>query len=142
MKKYNLSNIMKRAWELVKKAGETISSGLKKAWKEAKGMKELKGTEKQVKWAQDIINNAYAGIDSWIETMKNAMKKLGCENEEEWKDSYYMVNIAVSKELRKMIKDSLATIDSAAVIIERRDMFDHSRISEMIRLEVNRRMNA
>lgn len=36
MKKYNLSKIMKRAWELVKKAGMTISSGLKKAWKEAK----------------------------------------------------------------------------------------------------------
>lgn len=36
MKKYNLSSIMKRAWELVKKAGMTISSGLKKAWKEAK----------------------------------------------------------------------------------------------------------
>ena len=30
MKKYNLSNIMKRAWELVKKAGMSISSGLKK----------------------------------------------------------------------------------------------------------------
>lgn len=38
MKKYNLSKIMKRAWELVKKAGETISSGLKKAWQEAKKM--------------------------------------------------------------------------------------------------------
>lgn len=36
MKKYNLSEIMKRAWELVKKAGMTISSGLKKAWEEAK----------------------------------------------------------------------------------------------------------
>lgn len=36
MKKYNLSNIMKRAWELVKKAGMTISSGLRKAWEEAK----------------------------------------------------------------------------------------------------------
>ena len=36
MKKYNLSNIMKRAWELVKKAGMTISSGLKKAWKGSK----------------------------------------------------------------------------------------------------------
>lgn len=28
MKKYNLSNIMKRAWELVKKAGLCISEGL------------------------------------------------------------------------------------------------------------------
>lgn len=36
MKKYNLSNIMKRAWELVKKAGLCISEGLKLAWKEAK----------------------------------------------------------------------------------------------------------
>lgn len=34
--KYNLSNIMKRAWELVKKAAMTISEGLKKAWAEAK----------------------------------------------------------------------------------------------------------
>ncbi len=43
MKKYNLSKIMKRAWELVKKAGMTISSGLKKAWEEAKGIgKSLK----------------------------------------------------------------------------------------------------
>lgn len=38
MKKYNLSKIMKRAWELVKNSGMTISSGLKKAWKEAKEM--------------------------------------------------------------------------------------------------------
>lgn len=36
MKKYNLSSIMKRAWELVKKMGITISEGLKKAWAEAK----------------------------------------------------------------------------------------------------------
>lgn len=36
MKRYDLSKIMKKAWELVKKVGETLSSGLKKAWKEAK----------------------------------------------------------------------------------------------------------
>lgn len=40
MKKYNLSKIMRRAWELVKKAGFGISKALKKAWKEAKSMKE------------------------------------------------------------------------------------------------------
>ena len=40
MKKYNLSKIMKRAWELVKEAGMTISSGLKKAWAEAKTTKK------------------------------------------------------------------------------------------------------
>lgn len=36
MKKYNLSKIMKRAWELVKKMSLSISEALKKAWKEAK----------------------------------------------------------------------------------------------------------
>lgn len=40
MKKYNLSKIMKRAWELVKKFGFAISEALRKAWKEAKDMKE------------------------------------------------------------------------------------------------------
>ena len=38
MKKYNLSKIMKRAWELVKKIGLAISEALKKSWKEAKRM--------------------------------------------------------------------------------------------------------
>lgn len=36
MKKYNLSSIMKRAWELVKKAAATMSDALKQAWKEVK----------------------------------------------------------------------------------------------------------
>lgn len=40
MKKYNLSNIMKRAWELVKKVGLSMSEALKEAWKEAKTVKE------------------------------------------------------------------------------------------------------
>lgn len=41
MKKYNLSNIMKRAWGFVRKLGLSISDGLKKAWTEAKVKKEL-----------------------------------------------------------------------------------------------------
>ena len=40
MKKYNLSNIMKRAWELVKGFNFSISLALKKAWSEAKSLKE------------------------------------------------------------------------------------------------------
>lgn len=40
MKKYNLSKIMKRAWELVKKAAMTMSAALQQAWKEAKEMGE------------------------------------------------------------------------------------------------------
>ena len=35
--KYNLSNIMTRAWELVKTMKMDMSSALKKAWKESEG---------------------------------------------------------------------------------------------------------
>lgn len=38
MTKYNLHQIMTRAWELVKKAAMTISAALKEAWKEAKNV--------------------------------------------------------------------------------------------------------
>lgn len=65
MKKYNLSNIMKRAWELVKKAGMTISSGLKRSWKEAKEVAEKIKFEGSVKVAK-ILNgktNMYVGTE-------------------------------------------------------------------------------
>lgn len=75
MKKYNLSTIMKRAWELVKKAGMTISSGLKKAWKEAKGM-NLTGSKKQIAWAEDIINSAYDCIEKNIKKANDEINKL------------------------------------------------------------------
>lgn len=56
MKKYNLSKIMKRAWEIVKKASFGISEALKKAWKEAKmGGTKMTGTEKQINFANDLI---------------------------------------------------------------------------------------
>lgn len=38
MKKYNLSKIMKMAWELVKKANATMSAALKFAWMKEKEM--------------------------------------------------------------------------------------------------------
>lgn len=39
MKRYNLSQIMKKAWSLVKGLGMTMSSALKEAWREAKSLK-------------------------------------------------------------------------------------------------------
>lgn len=65
MKKYDLKKIMTRAWELVKKVGCGIAEALRKSWKEAKEMKELKGSEKQVKWAKDIINKANEIIEKF-----------------------------------------------------------------------------
>lgn len=59
MKKYNLSKIMKRAWELVKSAGMTISSGLKKAWEEAKRIMEKIKFERTAKVAK-IVNGKHS----------------------------------------------------------------------------------
>lgn len=62
MKKYNLSQIMKRAWELVKKLGWTISQGLKRAWKEAKAIQveaaEVSLEEQVIAKLQERINIA------------------------------------------------------------------------------------
>ena len=61
MKKFNLSQIMKKAWELVKEAGITISAGLKIAWAEAKEIKEditesLKKNLEYLSWNSLYIN--------------------------------------------------------------------------------------
>lgn len=63
MKKYNLSNIMKRAWELVKKAGRSISSALKQAWKEAK---DMANTIKNVVIAHYESYNANRYSTPWV----------------------------------------------------------------------------
>lgn len=103
MKKYNLSNIMKRAWELVKKVGMTISSGLKKAWKEAKKMSEiakLKGTPRQIKWAEHIRNQ----MGTFLVNYRNEMNE---------KKEQKMVNkIQESIELFIQIEDSKFFIEN------------------------------
>lgn len=62
MKSYNLSKIMKRAWELVKKTATTISSALKRAWKEAKNMSE---------YVIDYFDNQKGYKIEWPELEKN-----------------------------------------------------------------------
>lgn len=71
MKKYNLTKIMRRAWELVKKAGFGISEALKKAWKEAKmGGTKMTGTEKQINFANDLIKKMNEQFDALIADCK------------------------------------------------------------------------
>lgn len=141
MKKYNLSKIMKRAWEIVKKAGETISSGLKKAWKEAKEMKELKGSEKQIAWAQDIINAAYSKIDNELKTWKRIIDAAKSDEEAHVEGkSGIECRFEVFTEMRKMLDEALALTDSAALIIDKRDFFSPSKIERIALAEVNKRM--
>ena len=73
MKKYNLSKIMKRAWELVKKVGMTISAGLKEAWREAKmTLREqvLSELKKRIEIAPDVYDYEIVESD-WVKYGKN-----------------------------------------------------------------------
>lgn len=78
MKKYDLSKIMKRAWELVKKVGMTISSELKKAWEEAKMVKEIKN----VVLKEYMSYNKRRYSKPWVCKMQNGKynfsEKVGC----------------------------------------------------------------
>nr|DAE09267.1 MAG TPA: hypothetical protein [Siphoviridae sp. ctkJH11] len=73
MKKYNLSGIMKRAWEMVKKLGFGISEALKKSWNEAKGGEtRMTVTEKQISFASDLIKKMNTQFDALIADCKAA----------------------------------------------------------------------
>lgn len=71
MKKYDLSKIMKRAWELVKKAALSISDALKKAWEEAKEVVE-KEVKKDFYYFNSLAEkycqertNTYCTVNHW-----------------------------------------------------------------------------
>ena len=77
---YNKSQIMRNAWNIRKTANVSMSVALKSAWAVAKAEvkadaegkedKKMKGSEKQLKWANDIIRNIRA---AW-EVAKNDEK--------------------------------------------------------------------
>jgi outer membrane protein assembly factor BamB len=73
--KYNLSNIMKRAWMLVKKSGLNISAALKKAWREAKEI-TMKGTEKQIAYATKLLENMNVHFNNLIAACPDNKKSV------------------------------------------------------------------
>lgn len=102
MKKYNLSKIMKRAWELVKKAGLCISEGLKKAWKEAKHMGEItKGSVKQIAWAQDIKEGVIKALSLSLEINKEngylvSIREKNLVDIEKVNDAKWFINLFIT----------------------------------------------
>ena len=84
-----LQKVMTRAWEIVKEAVEKfggkcmeyMSKALKIAWKEEKEMKlvELKGSEKQVAWAEDIRDH-YISVFKKFEELVKEVKEIGKRN--------------------------------------------------------------
>ena len=85
-----MRNVMTKAWEIARKgvekfggkAIEYISESLRIAWalvkKGGNKMVEMKGSEKQIKWANDVYPKAIEVIGEVIEDMKEwASKKRG-----------------------------------------------------------------
>ncbi len=108
MKKYNLSKIMRRAWELVKKAGFGISEALKKAWKEAKmGGTKMTGTEKQISFANDLIKKMNEQFDALIADCKAGFP----ENVSMWESCKEGYNRIISESNAGLVIDLLKGIN-------------------------------
>lgn len=63
MKKYNLSEIMKKAWILVKKVGYTMSKALKCAWAEAKRKVAEKEFKESLNTIKKVDFTGYAEVE-------------------------------------------------------------------------------
>lgn len=108
MKKYNLSKIMRRAWELVKKAGFGISEALKKAWNEAKkGGTKMTGTEKQINFANDLIKKMNEQFDALIADCKAGYP----ENVSMWESCKEGYNRIISESNAGLVIDLLKGIN-------------------------------
>ena len=114
-----MKNVMTRAWEIAREAvknfggkvKEFFSQSLKMAWEEIKGevkMVELKGSEKQVKWATDIR----AKMISCIASYENL---TGCER------------VAECVSIVKSIKERVLTEENSAWFIENRDLINEQK---------------
>lgn len=115
--RYNLSNIMKRAWQLVKANGETISAGLKKAWAEAKAqIKEvaMRGSERQIKWANEIKKNV-------AETISNALEVVKADPR--------LATTPAARENVQMWEDRLSKLDRCNIASDIIDFFKHVRFT-------------
>ena len=114
-----MKNVMTRAWQIAREAvknfggkvKEFFSQSLKMAWKEAKGgvkMVELKGSEKQVKWATAIREKMIACI-------ANYENLTGCER------------VAECVSIVKSIKEKVLAEENSAWFIENRDLINEQK---------------
>ena len=128
MKKYNLSAIMKRAWEIKKENERNIFSlCLKMAWEEAKEVKnevatELIGSEKQINWARDIQKKALEAIARKIEYFED----LGTKGFDTTLD------IQACHDCKKSLIKCFEKHSEAKYYIEHRALFSGGYVSEKI----------
>lgn len=99
---------MRRAWEMVKKAGFGISEALKKAWNEAKkGGTKMTGTEKQINFANDLIKKMNEQFDALIADCKAGFP----ENVSMWESCKEGYNRIISESNAGLVIDLLKGIN-------------------------------
>ena len=85
-----------------------------------KGLPTLNGSEKQVQWAEQIRKNA-------IDTINNERIKKYPSNQKN-----YQSDIESLQEIGKQLKEVLSKISNASQIIEKRNIFESSRILDEV----------
>lgn len=98
MKKYNLSAIMKRAWEIRRKTTARFSYALKQAWGEAKMEAKVYpvysldgkiGTAEEKKQAEDLVKSFCQTFkESSVPDTIEESEKFDCHLHDKWESSY------------------------------------------------------
>lgn len=96
------------------------------------------GTEKQIKWAEDIIFGAYTHIDGIIEHFKEQKETQG----EKWVEMNNDV-IVSADQVREWLDECVNRVDDAYKWISVKDLFSiahiNSKINKRIRVQCKRR---
>lgn len=86
-------------------------------------MPKLSGSEKQVKWAEQIRNNAINSVNSNI--------KLANERYEKYKTDSYLDTANAYKQIANQLDSTLNNITSASILIDKRNTFSPNRIDKL-----------
>ena len=88
----------------------------------------MKGSVKQIAWAEDIKASAILAAGCIVRNAEN-----GCYHD------IRFISVEVAKELEQMVVSGFATMNDAAQIISIRDRFTQSNLENMARCETKRR---
>jgi len=125
-----MKKVMVRAWEIAKegvkkfggKVKEYFAMALKLAWKEAKriaadqtGSIKLMGSEKQIKWAEDIRKVVVENIDVVFEVIERALD----ENKNELSERKLERAEKAIEELKKITNNFIENEENAAAWIDK-----------------------
>lgn len=90
----------------------------------------MKGTEKQIKWAKDIMNDAIGTVLANIDRLQTYVDRG---------EKIERIEQEVYKEMLELLTNKFDSIEDASYIIEHRHTWDPSRINELVSREAEKR---